>query len=181
MSIINSYYNTFHKTDFDMIDTDDEHIEYTEPYYKDDSFMLKTLRNNYVQHIENWFNTPIYNHKGYLHKYNINQTDNFYNNHYNNNYDYDYNYDYEYDNDTNFTQKELDDLYYYDDTNYSKLLNKNNDNKDFFDDNYIYNRDICKTIFYDLENIITSNGYIITDINQFKEDLIYFIYRLSKL
>ena len=177
MSIINSYYNTFHYTDFEMIDTDDEHIEYTQPYYKDDSFMLKTLRNNYVQHIDNWFNMPIYNHKGYLHKTDFKQSDNFYNNDYCDNYDYDYDYD----NDINTTQKELDELYYYDDTNYSKLLNKNNNNNDYFDDNYIYNRDICKTIFYDLEHIITSNGYIISDINQFKEDLIYFIYRLYKL
>jgi hypothetical protein len=173
-----SYYDTLHDINFDLIDTDDEYIEYEKPVYSDDELMYKTQRNKYSLVLNEWFNKPLYNHNGYIYNDN-NNIDNFYNSYVeDNSINYEY---YSYDNDIDYKQSELDEMYNYDTTDYRLLYNK------YFKDNskdnnkYITNRDICSSFFYELEQVINSKGYIINDINQFKEDIIYFIYRLSSL
>jgi hypothetical protein len=40
-------------------------------------------------------------------------------------------------------------------------------------------KDVCKTIYDDILNVIQEAGFEINDINQFKEDFIHYMYILS--
>jgi hypothetical protein len=61
--------------------------------------------------------------------------------------------------------------------NHSILIKDNDINENI----PITNRDICYKIYNDVLETVLDSGYNIIDKNQLKEDIIYFIYRLSKL
>lgn len=62
---------------------------------------------------------------------------------------------------------------------YPFINNENSYEYRFDNDELTINRDICISIYKQLINTIYSSGYEIDDINQFKEDFIYYMYILS--
>ena len=48
-------------------------------------------------------------------------------------------------------------------------------------DNQAINSDIIENLYDEIISVVYGNGYELDDTNLFKEDLIYFIYRLSKI
>lgn len=62
---------------------------------------------------------------------------------------------------------------------YPFINNENAYETKFEDDKLIANRDVCIKIYRDLIDAIYSSGYELDDINQFKEDFIYYMYILS--
>ena len=60
------------------------------------------------------------------------------------------------------------------------FINSENSYEEIFEnEKLVINRDVCITIYKDLLQAIYSSGYEIDDINQFKEDFIYYMYILS--
>lgn len=130
------------------------YVEYQQPLYEgSNNFMQKHRRRKFLYEIEKWFNEPLYYHKSYndLYKYTINNES--------------------IDNSEDINNELI---------TYDKSFDKMNlTNVLTIDENELTIRDQCKAIYEQLYDVITSNGYFINDINQFKEDIIYFIYRLS--
>jgi hypothetical protein len=174
MSII-SYFKTKNVEFNDML-TDDVYHEYIHPTYIDDKIHYKYKRYKYVNHIDNWFNTPVYNQFGCIN-----------NDSYESESIEDDNND-GIDDGINHFLVNLHNTYYNNiDTDIENTaivkngFNKCYKNKICEKQNTLYNRDVCSKIYNDILEIILDSGYNMIDINQFKEDIIYFIYRLSKL
>jgi hypothetical protein len=72
-----------------------------------------------------------------------------------------------------YFKQELNDWLNSKSINANGILRENNE--------IVYNKDICKTIFNELLREVYNNQYKIEDINQFKEDFIYFMYNISKV
>jgi hypothetical protein len=53
------------------------------------------------------------------------------------------------------------------------------DNKQFVKNNNLKIKDVCKVIYDDILKVVEESGFEIFDLNQFKEDLIHYIYILS--
>jgi hypothetical protein len=65
---------------------------------------------------------------------------------------------------------------------YKKQDNINNDEDIINEENYTLKvKDICKEIYHDILEVVQESGFEINDLNQFKEDLIYYIYILSDI
>lgn len=58
--------------------------------------------------------------------------------------------------------------------------NDENQNESITNQHQPTNRDFTKSLYNDILNTVEKAGYIISDLNQFKEDISYFIYRLSQ-
>ena len=146
-----------HSIEFDDDITNDTYCEYTSPSYADDTLNIKHRRNLYKRHIERWFNKT-------------------------NNYT-----PFMITNDESKTTQDIDTITHniYNCPKINHFLV--NINKEYhyhtynISNNIVYNRETCCKIYNDILETVLDSGYNIIDINQFKEDIIYFIYRLSKL
>ncbi len=156
------------------------HTNYIEIPYDDVSIFTKLQRRKYINIINNWLNEPVTNVNGFMYYCdNDNELqDDFYNDttqivkdyntyqHLDENYDWDNNYEYdndEYDND------EYNEKRYYDEENYNNY------------EEYVKNADICEKLHDTIINEIDNANYTIYDLNQFKEDFIHYMYRLSDI
>lgn len=75
---------------------------------------------------------------------------------------------------------------------YDAQTSYDSDSEDIFDDNYsslgtknnmnsMTNSRVVQSYFKEVNKMLQENGYTIEDENQFKEDFVYFIYRLSSV
>lgn len=172
-----------------------EHKQYIEIPYNDSSLFTKVKRKLYVEHINKWLNSPVIDINGIVYLNNekkINRNtqegdewvdyDKLFNNlQYDtlSRDDYGYNDDIDTDTDTydNYDTLPMN-------NNYNEYILYNNyqqqqDNQN--NKNYLKIATICESFYDDILECVNNSGYTINDINQFKEDLIHYIYMLSDI
>jgi len=156
----------------------DRHSTYIIGPYKD--IFSRARKNVYETHIEKWLEQP------FVSEYN-NHIDTVYKN---SNWDEEYLYDGDEEYDDEYDD-EYDEEY---DEEYSEGKDDNdNDNNNGIEHhstketNVQYNdeqpiiQDVVEKLFDEIIDVVYDNGYEFNDTNLFKEDLTYFIYRLSKI
>jgi hypothetical protein len=147
-----------------------KHIDYIQIPYDDASIFTKIQRRKYINTINNWLKEPVTNVNGFMYyvdsdNENNENYDDFYNNtsltqvvkEYNTYEHLDINYDW---------NDEYDEQYYNEDNDYEDCVK---------------NADICEKLHDTIINELDNANYTIYDLNQFKEDFIHYMYRLSDI
>lgn len=157
-----SYFNSIDKPiSFVNVNTSIPYKEYCEEPYYDDSIYYKAKRSSYINTVNEWLSYR------YVDSYILmSQNDTC---------------------DEDIDDETLDKNSDYDDDDNCSFFafNNDDDNKeeldsDEFDDTEsITNQYVCKKIFDEIYECITTNGYEIDNYNQFKEDFIHYMYILS--
>lgn len=82
----------------------------------------------------------------------------------------------DYDEDNEYYEEENE--YYEEDNQYYDEEDEYTNKRDY---DTTHNRDVIRSIYEDVVETVYNNGYEISNMNLFKEDLIYLLYRLSRV
>jgi hypothetical protein len=155
------------------IKSDKPHHDYVEPIYMDDPICMKHTRNVYKTSVNNWLDDPL------IHSYGIVYRENGFE------FEVEEDEDEVEDNDEeveedkdakdNDITNDIDDMYEEEDDITNDMYD------DFPDDSYIKVSEVCLTMYKEILNEIIKSGFEIEDINQFKEDFIHYMYKLSNI
>jgi len=156
MSYYKPSYFIYHNDKLTFINTklDATQEKYIPPYNKNTSPILKSSRRHYVNSINEWLNEPLY----FMDSDECIYIDNYHTN-----------IDEVVEEQSFFDINSIeDDKYYYEESDeHSSILD------------YITVENVCNGIYQDIIELMTKNDYNIYESEQFKEDLIHYIYRLS--
>ena len=134
------------------------HVPYIGPCYQDTSIMMKMRRTRYLDHINHWLNSTAFLRDG----------------------------EWEKEEDLGEYDTESRDQTHCNGVVENAAIYKEwgDEDDDDEDDEYVPAvrvKDVCFSMYKSLRKAIDKSGFELYDENQFKEDFLYFVYRLSKI